>query len=119
MSGKASKDKGKRFERTIAKILSDRFDTKVSRIPCSGALPGWVGDLRDLGNGPLKDFVWECKHQERINIWACLHQSQAEATGGRIPVLVFTKNHELNYVALELTDFLNILKELEDLKCGM
>ncbi len=115
MGGRASKVKGNNYERKIANILSKAFDTKVYRVPCSGALPGWAGDLRDL-TGVLKNYVWECKNQQKLSIWAALKQSELEATGGRVPVVVFTKNHEKDYVAMQLKDFINILKELEDLK---
>lgn len=112
MGGKSSKRKGKAFERKIASILSRRFNTNVQRVPCSGALDGWEGDLRDL-SGVLKNFVWECKHQERINIWQCLRQSQAQASCGRTPILVFTKNYEDNYISMKLEDFMDILQQLE------
>lgn len=112
MSGRASKIKGKTYERKVAKILSKAFNTKVQRVPCSGAFEDWKGDLRDL-TGVLKSFVWECKHQERLNIWDCLRQSQAQSSAGRIPVLVFTKNYEKDFVALELQDFISILQQIE------
>jgi len=112
MGGAMSKRKGANYERKIAKLLSDAFDTKVSRIPMSGALPDWKGDLRDL-TGVLKDFVWECKCQEKLNIWSALLQAEREALGStRIPVVVFTRNNAgKDYVALDLRDFLSILAE--------
>lgn len=115
MSGRASKQKGKAYERKIASLLSKAFDTKVQRVPCSGALEGWEGDLRDL-TGVLKKFVWECKHQERLNIWAALRQAFLEAKGGRIPVVVFHKNNSKDYVALELSDFITLIKNQKENK---
>ena len=118
MGGAMSKRKGANYERKIAKLLSDAFDTKVSRIPCSGALPGWAGDLRDL-TGVLKDFVWELKCQEKLNIWSALSQAEREALGStRMPVVVFTRNNAKNYVALELNDFLSILAERKTDECN-
>ena len=33
---------------------------------------------------------------------------------GKTPVVVFTKNFENNYACLELEDFLNLIKTIED-----
>lgn len=113
MSGRDSKIKGKTYERKIARILSKAFNTKVQRVPMSGALEDWKGDLRDL-SGVLKRFVWECKHQEKLNIWAALRQAESEASGGRIPVVVFHKNRSKDYVALDLQDFIQILQGINE-----
>jgi len=111
MGGRAAKIKGKNFERKVATIINDALGTNVKRIPCSGALPDWKGDLREL-DGPLRNFVFECKNQERLNIWDAIRQAEkATLTSLKIPVVVFTKNFESEYVCLNLRDFLAILSE--------
>ena len=117
MAGRSAKIKGNAYERKVAHILSKAFNTRVQRIPMSGALDGWKGDLRDL-SGVLKRFVWECKHQEKLNIWAALRQAEGETSGGRIPVVVFHKNHSKDYVALDLQDFIMILQEKNNESMG-
>ena len=67
-------------------------------------------------NSIISEFSFECKNQEKLNIWKALKQSTADAPGGKMPVVVFTKNHERDYLAIEFEDFMNILKELEDLR---
>jgi hypothetical protein len=118
MNGRKSKRKGANYEREVAKILNRAFNTNtIRRTPSSGAL-GIKGDLCQLeGNfdlpGTLSKFTWECKNQEKLSIWAALRQASQEATGGKIPLVVFTKNHERNYIALELEDFIGLLQQLE------
>jgi len=108
-----SQQKGKRFEREIAKRFSDFFDCNVRRTPCSGGLD-IKGDLRNL-SGALESYVFECKHQENIGIWKCLEQTASEA-GHKIGVLIFKRNRSKEYACLELQDWMNLVKELEELR---
>ena len=109
-----SNQKGKRFEREIAKIINKKFDSDVRRTPCSGGL-SFKGDIIDLC-GPLKEFHFECKNQEKMNIWDALRQAEGDAPGAKTPLVVFTKNFEDTYVALRLNDLLDLIKEIQDLK---
>lgn len=110
------KNKGNTYERKIAKILSEAFDVKIDRTPCSGALR-IKGDLCQLntGNydlpGVLNNFTIECKHQERLNIWECLKQTLREAEQEkREGMLIFHRNHDNDYVAVTLETMIKILK---------
>jgi len=104
-------DKGKRFERKVANRLNERFGTNVRRTPMSGGMT-IKGDIIDL-EGPLAQFSFECKNQERLNIWSALKQSQDDAAiDGRTPVVVFTKNHQLDFVAMKFEDWMNLIELL-------
>ncbi len=116
MGGKSSQQKGKRFEREIAKQINKKFETNVRRTPLSGGL-NFKGDIICIDdNSIISEFSFECKNQEKLNIWKALQQSKNDAPARTMPVVVFTKNHETEYIALEFEDFLNIIKELEDLR---
>tara|TARA_R100001443_G_scaffold113436_1_gene128095 strand:+ start:10256 stop:10609 length:354 start_codon:yes stop_codon:yes gene_type:complete len=107
--------KGKRFELRIAKDLAKKFDTNIRRTPNSGGL-SIKGDILTT-SGILSEYSWECKNQEKLNIWKALHQSESDAIGTlKTPVVVFTKNHENDYCALRYEDFINILLELDELR---
>ena len=108
--------KGKRFELAVAKMINNKFSTKVRRTPLSGGLD-FKGDIICIDdNSIINEFSFECKNQEKLNIWKALEQSRSDAPSGKLPVVVFTKNHERDYIALEFEDFMNIVKELEDLR---
>ena len=113
-----SQKKGKRFELQIAKYLSKEFNNiKISRTPNSGGL-SLKGDIMAT-QGILSEFNWECKNQEKLNIWKALEQSRNDCIGShKEPLVVFTKNFEKDYVALELKDFVQLLLELEQLRNG-
>ena len=112
--------KGKRFELQIAKYLSKEFNNiKISRTPNSGGLSLKGDILCTDDNSILSKFNWECKNQEKLNIWKALEQSRNDCIGShKEPLVVFTKNFEKDYVALELKDFVQLLLELEQLRNG-
>lgn len=108
-----SNKKGKRFELKIAKDLAKKFETNIRRTPNSGGL-SIKGDILTT-SGILSEYSWECKNQEKLNIWKALQQSKNDALGTRkTPVVVFTKNFEDDYIALKYDDFVNILLELDE-----
>jgi len=105
--------KGKRFELRIAKDLAKRFQTDIKRTPNSGGL-SFKGDILTT-SGILSEYSWECKNQEKLNIWKALEQSEGDARGTlKTPLVVFTKNFEKDYVALQYDDFVNLLLELDE-----
>ena len=107
--------KGKRFELQVAKYLSNMFNSKISRTPNSGGL-SLKGDIMAT-QGILSEFNWECKNQEKLNIWKALEQSANDCLGShKQPLVVFTKNFENDYLACELETFVQLLLELEQLR---
>ena len=99
--------KGKNFERAVARILNIAFNTNVRRTPMSGG--SFIkGDIVDINpDSILFDYHFECKNQEKLNIWKALAQARYDRPMNKTPLVVFTKNFEKNYVALELEDFIN------------
>ena len=110
-----SQIKGKRFELQVAKYLNREFNYEIRRTPNSGGL-SIKGDIMAT-QGILSEFNWECKNQEKLNIWKALEQSANDCIGShKQPLVVFTKNYEKDYVALRLEDFTQLLLELEQLR---
>jgi len=107
--------KGKRFELKIAKDLSKKFNSNIRRTPNSGGL-SIKGDIMAT-QGILSEYNWECKNQEKLNIWRALEQSKNDTIGSlKTPLVVFTKNFEDDYIALKYDDFVNILLELDEFR---
>ena len=107
--------KGKRFELQIAKYLSNMFNEVIRRTPNSGGL-SLKGDIMAT-QGILSEYNWECKNQEKLNIWKALEQSRNDCLGShKEPLVVFTKNFESDYLACELETFVQILLELEEFR---
>jgi len=57
----------------------------------------------------LYPFTFECKNQEKLNIWAALKQAESHALNTEhTPVLVFSKNRSETYACLKLDDLLRL-----------
>jgi Holliday junction resolvase len=111
-----AKQKGNRFERQVAKQINKKFETNVRRTPLSGGM-NFKGDIICIDdNSIISEFSFECKNQEKLNIWKAIKQAKNDAPQRAMPVVVFTRNFETEYACIEFEDFLNILKELEDLR---
>ena len=54
-------------------------------------------------------FSFECKNQEKINIWSSLEQAE-ENSGDSKPVLIFKRNRSKTYAVLEIEDFISLIK---------
>ena len=108
--------KGKRFERNVAKQLNNKFNTNVRRTPMSGGM-SIKGDIIDINpDSVLYDYHFECKNQEKLNIWKALAQARADKPLGKTPIVVFTKNFEKDYACLEFEDFMNLLLTIQQLQ---
>ena len=107
-----SQQKGKRFERKIASYIAEKFGIRCRRTPQSGGMD-FKGDIISLSGRPA-DFHWEIKNQEKLNIWKALSQAERDCQAPKIPVVVFTRNNNLEYIALQFEDFINLILELEE-----
>ena len=59
-------------------------------------------------------YSFECKNQERLNIWESLKQAEDNCRK-YTPAVVFKRNRTKTYIALELDEFLNIIGETNEL----
>ena len=105
MSGRRSRSKGARWERQVARVLSDALDVDAHR-----------GDQRRKGSdAPDVDWVgckvWvEAKVGARPNIQKAIHQS-IEATDGRTIVVISKKDREEPLVTMLLDDWMDLFKQ--------
>lgn len=118
-SPRARKTKGQKFQKKIVKLLRNHFNIDNNIIDCfdgdvQAALMGQSGI--DIKLSPkakeIIPFDIECKRQEKLNIWKALAQCEGNATGERIPLLVFKRNHSETYACLEINCLLNLIKEV-------
>ena len=63
----------------------------------------------------LIPYSFECKNQERLNIWESLSQAE-DNSGEYTPAVVFKRNRTKTYIALELEEFLKIIGEKNELR---
>lgn len=106
-----SKQKGARFERTLASIFRE-YGYKDSRRTAQYC--GNTGDASDVIG--LTGIHIEAKHQEAMRLydWMAQAKRDAEAGGkGLLPAVFHKKNHAPILVTMELDDWMTIYREYE------
>ncbi len=61
----------------------------------------------------LIPFSFECKNQERLNLWKSIEQAEENAED-RTPVLVFKRNGSKTYATIEFKSLLKLLRRVYD-----
>ena len=103
-----SKQKGARFERTLAGRLREYgYDARRTAQYC-----GKSGDASDVVG--LPGLHIEAKHQERMSLYEWMAQAKRDSRGtGRLPAVFHKKNNAPILVTMELEDFVEIYREWE------
>lgn len=102
MSPLNSRAKGKRAELQLCRILTQTW-------PEAGRNLDQYGNRKmDVINTP--GVHWQCKHVERLNIWAALEQALSESAPSDLPVVAFKRNRSPWYGALELDELIALLR---------
>tara|TARA_Y100000593_G_scaffold63308_1_gene117030 strand:- start:56 stop:382 length:327 start_codon:yes stop_codon:yes gene_type:complete len=102
MGGKHSRNKGASFEREIVNDLKANA-IKAERIPLSGAMQGFKGDIR---LGPVFCFIAECKRRRKgfSTIYKALAQDNAD-------VLFCRDDKEKTFVVMDFDSFVSLAKQ--------
>jgi len=111
MKASSSKAKGRRLQDFVRDRLRGLF-TSLEDDDIKAAIMGESGEDIKLSPAARKiiPYSFECKNQERLNIWSSLDQAE-ENSSDRTPVLVFKRNRSKTYVAIEVDSFLNLIKQ--------
>lgn len=118
---KRSSDKGKEYERHVAKVLSEWCGCTLIRTPMSGAWQGTAGDIIPKNRSDNFPFTVECKKQEgwvmeQIMAGCGLFQewvvqsldgvSKDREHGREVLtyMLIFSRNFKPDYIAMQVKD---------------
>lgn len=108
--GKASRDKGKRFERALASRFREYgYDARRTAQYC-----GNTGDASDVVG--LPGIHVEAKHVEAMRLYEWMAQAirDAEAGGkGALPAVFHKKNNADILVTMRLEDWFHLYREFE------
>lgn len=106
MGGKASRDKGARFERQAANLLKELYpDARRGADQCRKGT-----DAPDVVGTP---FWWEAKSGKRPNIMGAIEQAKA-ATDGRRVIAITKRDHGPILATIEIDFMLALLKAWEE-----
>lgn len=107
--GKMSREKGKRFERQLAKIFRGYgySDSRRTAQYC-----GNTGDASDVTG--LPGIHVEAKHQEKMKLYDWMDQAKHDASGtGEMPVVFHKQNNHEILVSMQLDTFFELYREWE------
>jgi hypothetical protein len=101
MKPSSAKAKGRRFQQRLCRDILEAFpslqpdDVVSTSMGCGG---------EDVRLSPAAraalPLSLEAKCQERLNVWSCLEQCEANCPAGATPCLVFTKNRAQAYAVV-------------------
>lgn len=108
--GKASRDKGARFERSLAsKFREYGYDARRTAQYC-----GKTGDASDVIG--LPGIHVEAKHVEQMRLYEWMAQARRDAQAGgknALPAVFHKKNNAEILVTMTLDDWMNLYREFE------
>lgn len=104
-----SKQKGARFERTLAGLFREHGYTESRR---TAQYCGNTGDASDVVG--LPGIHVEAKHQERMQLYDWIDQAKRDSAGtGNLPVVFHKKNNAEILVTMQFETFMKLYKESE------
>ncbi|MDD1730487.1 MAG: hypothetical protein LUQ50_15640 [Methanospirillum sp.] len=109
MKSSSCKQKGRRFQQTVANIIKAYFDLPDPDAVSTGM--GQAGMDIQLSSAAREVFPYavECKNTETLKIWEALKQAEANAQKeGLTPALFFTRNRSEAYVAIPVKTFMDL-----------
>ena len=111
MKTRSAKSKGRRLQNQIKELLLESFK-ELEPDDVRSAIMGETGEDIKLSPAARRQipYSFECKNQEKINIWESLNQAE-ENSGDYPPVLVFKRNRSKTYAVLEFDKLLKLLNE--------
>ena len=111
MKTRRAKNKGKRLQNKVRDLLLETF-SDLEPDDIRSAIMGETGE--DIKLSPaarrLIPYSFECKNQEKINIWDSLQQAE-ENCGVYDPVLIFKRNRSKTYAVINIEKFIELINE--------
>lgn len=102
--GKSQREKGKRGERELARILKEHgYDCRRGQQYC-----GANGDADVAG---LPGIHIECKRVERLNLLDAMKQSKGDAEAGEFPAVFHRRDRQEWLVTMRLEDWIELYRE--------
>ena len=111
MKSRSAKNKGKRLRNSIRDLLLETF-RQLEPDDIRSAIMGESGEDIKLSPAARKfiPYSFECKNQEKLNIWDSLSQAEENA-GDYNPVLIFKRNRSKTYAVIIIEKFIELINE--------
>ena len=111
MKSRSAKNKGKRLQNSFRDLLLETFK-QLEPDDIRSAIMGESGEDIKLSPAARKliPYSFECKNQEKLNIWYALSQAEENA-GDYDPVVIFKRNMSETYAIITVKTFIELIDE--------
>tara|TARA_R100000700_G_C3150143_1_gene129064 strand:+ start:833 stop:1171 length:339 start_codon:yes stop_codon:yes gene_type:complete len=111
MKTSSKKGKGRRLQNYVVEKLLFLYSS-LENDDIKSAIMGESGEDIKLSPAARKKipYSFECKNQERMNIWSSLKQAE-DNSNGFDPVLIFKRNRTKTYACIDFDLFLTLIEE--------
>ena len=111
MKSRSAKNKGKRLQNSLRDLLLETF-TQLEPDDIRSAIMGESGEDIKLSPAARKHipYSFECKNQEKLNIWDALSQAEENA-GDYDSVVIFKRNRSETYAVITVKKFIELIDE--------
>jgi hypothetical protein len=117
MKASSSKAKGRRLQDYIRDLLRLKFIKEWNLLPkledddIKCQIMGVSGEDIVLSPAARKviPYSFECKNQEKINVWKALEQAESNAEN-RTPVVIIKRNRSKVYAVMEAEEWINLIR---------
>ena len=111
MKTSSKKAKGRKLQDLVRDTLLSEFNS-LEEDDVKSAIMGESGEDIKLSPAARKviPYSFECKNQERLNIWSSLKQAEDNCNTGS-PVLIFKRNRSKVYAAIDIETFIKLIGE--------
>ena len=111
MKSRSAKNKGKRLQNSFRDLLLETF-TQLEPDDIRSAIMGESGEDIKLSPAARKliPYSFECKNQEKLNIWDSLSQAEENA-GDYDSVVIFKRNRSKTYAVINIEKFIELIDE--------
>ena len=113
MKTQSAKAKGRRLQQFVVQRLLSSF-RDLGEDDIRSTAMGQSGDDVQL-SGRARELIpysFECKNQERLNIWSAIDHNEKRVRSGDTSVVVFKKNHSSVYAVVPFDHFLDLARRL-------
>ncbi len=112
MKTSSAKAKGRKLQDKVRDSLRNVFLEILENDDIKSQVMGMSGEDIVLSPAAKKliRYSFECKNQERLNLWGSLEQAETNK-GTRQSVLVFKRNRSKTYAVIEFDHFIELINK--------
>ena len=113
MRASSAKSKGRRLQQWVKSLLIKTFDLEEDDVLSTSMGAGGEDVKQSPKARGLTKHSFECKNQERVNVWKAYEQAEANA-GGHEPCAIIKKNRHKPLAVVDAEYYLRSLSNAED-----